>query len=69
MAHLDAALPSDRRGGHAASSAELLPEIRAAVRAGDVVLVKGSLGSRMAPIVAALQALEADHARKVGHAL
>ena len=26
-----------------------------AIRAGDVVMVKGSLGSRMAPIVKALQ--------------
>jgi len=69
MANLDAALPASRRGGHAADSTELLPKVCAAVHAGDVVLVKGSLGSRMAPIVAALQALAADPAREVGHAL
>jgi hypothetical protein len=31
--------------------------VLAAIRAGDVVMVKGSLGSRMAPIVKALQRL------------
>jgi UDP-N-acetylmuramoyl-tripeptide--D-alanyl-D-alanine ligase len=30
-----------------------------AIRAGDAVMVKGSLGSRMAPIVKALQRLSA----------
>jgi UDP-N-acetylmuramoyl-tripeptide--D-alanyl-D-alanine ligase len=33
--------------------------VLAAIRAGDVVMVKGSLGSRMAPIVKALQKLSA----------
>jgi UDP-N-acetylmuramoyl-tripeptide--D-alanyl-D-alanine ligase len=42
---------------HAADSAALLPRVRAAVKAGDVVLVKGSLGSRMAPIVDAIKGL------------
>jgi UDP-N-acetylmuramoyl-tripeptide--D-alanyl-D-alanine ligase len=51
MEHLDRALPSTRRGGHAATSAELLPALMAALRPGDVVMVKGSLGSRMADIV------------------
>jgi UDP-N-acetylmuramoyl-tripeptide--D-alanyl-D-alanine ligase len=54
MTALDAALPADRRGGHAADSTALLPAVRAAIRGGDVVLVKGSLGSRMGPIVDAL---------------
>ncbi len=42
---------------HAADSAALLPNVLGAVKAGDVVLVKGSLGSRMAPIVDALKGL------------
>jgi UDP-N-acetylmuramoyl-tripeptide--D-alanyl-D-alanine ligase len=42
---------------HAPDSAALLPRVTDAVRAGDVVLVKGSLGSRMAPIVDALKGL------------
>jgi UDP-N-acetylmuramoyl-tripeptide--D-alanyl-D-alanine ligase len=51
MEHLDRALPAARRGGHAATSAELVPALTAALRPGDVVMVKGSLGSRMAEIV------------------
>jgi UDP-N-acetylmuramoyl-tripeptide--D-alanyl-D-alanine ligase len=56
-AALDAALPPALRGGHASDSAALQLEVVKAVRAGDVVMVKGSLGSRMAPIVQALLAL------------
>jgi UDP-N-acetylmuramoyl-tripeptide--D-alanyl-D-alanine ligase len=56
-AALDAALPQAMRGAHAPDSAALLPEVTKAVRAGDVVMVKGSLGSKMAPIVQALLAL------------
>ena len=56
-AALDAALPKALRGAHAADSAVLLPAVTKAVRAGDVVMVKGSLGSKMAPIVQALLAL------------
>ncbi len=57
MATLQAALPEDLRGSHKATSAELVEDLLAALRPGDVVLVKGSLGSRMAVIVAALEAL------------
>jgi UDP-N-acetylmuramoyl-tripeptide--D-alanyl-D-alanine ligase len=46
------------RGVHSPDSQALIPAVVEAVRAGDVVLVKGSLGSRMAPIVEALRALE-----------
>jgi UDP-N-acetylmuramoyl-tripeptide--D-alanyl-D-alanine ligase len=42
---------------HAADSAALTPVVARAVRAGDVVLVKGSLGSRMAPIVDAIKGM------------
>jgi UDP-N-acetylmuramoyl-tripeptide--D-alanyl-D-alanine ligase len=54
MAALWQALPSARRGGYAPSAAELEPQVVAAVRAGDAVMVKASAGSRMGPIVKAL---------------
>ncbi|KQY99968.1 UDP-N-acetylmuramoylalanyl-D-glutamyl-2, 6-diaminopimelate--D-alanyl-D-alanine ligase [Pseudolabrys sp. Root1462] len=49
------ALPSGRRGGYAGTAAELEPAVLGAVRPGDAVMVKGSFGSRMAPIVKALE--------------
>jgi len=51
------AIEQRRRGAHAASSTDLAPRVVGAVRAGDVVMVKGSLGTNMAPIVAALRSL------------
>jgi UDP-N-acetylmuramoyl-tripeptide--D-alanyl-D-alanine ligase len=55
MASLWKALPSNRRGGYAESAAALAPQVLSALAAGDAVMVKGSLGSRMGSIVAALQ--------------
>ncbi len=49
------ALPSGARGGYADTAAELEPAVLNAVRAGDAVMVKGSLGSKMGPIVKALE--------------
>ena len=53
--HLFAALPERQRGAHAPDSAMLAPLVAAAVRPGDAVLVKGSLGSRMRVVVQALE--------------
>jgi UDP-N-acetylmuramoyl-tripeptide--D-alanyl-D-alanine ligase len=50
------ALPARRRGAYAPSSAELAPQVTAALKPGDTVLVKGSFGSAMAVIIAALKA-------------
>ena len=47
-------LPSSRKGGYAETSAALEAQVLAAIQPGDAVMVKGSLGSRMAPIVKAL---------------
>jgi UDP-N-acetylmuramoyl-tripeptide--D-alanyl-D-alanine ligase len=55
MQSLWQALPASQRGGYADDSAALEPQVLSAIRGGDVVMVKGSLGSRMAPIVKALQ--------------
>jgi UDP-N-acetylmuramoyl-tripeptide--D-alanyl-D-alanine ligase len=55
MRNLWQALPSDRRGGYAEDSKGLEPRVLDAVRGGDVIMVKGSNGSKMTPIVKALQ--------------
>jgi UDP-N-acetylmuramoyl-tripeptide--D-alanyl-D-alanine ligase len=57
MRHLYDALPAAKQGGHLADSGALAPLLAQAVRPGDAVLVKGSLGSRMASVVAALKSL------------
>lgn len=49
-------LPSTLRGAYAAQASGLEPLVLDAIRAGDVVTVKGSLGSRMGPIVKAVVA-------------
>ena len=49
------ALPSNRRGGYADTAAALEPAVVEAIRDGDAVMVKGSLGSKMGPIVKALE--------------
>ena len=49
------ALPSGVRGGYAETAAALQPAVLAAIRAGDAVMVKGSLGSKMGPIVKAME--------------
>jgi UDP-N-acetylmuramoyl-tripeptide--D-alanyl-D-alanine ligase len=61
MARLYDALPPALRGAHAPNSEALVPLVRAAVKAGDVVVVKGSLGSRMGRIVDALLAGPANN--------
>ncbi len=48
-------LPPDLRGLWGESSAAIEGALADGIRAGDVVMVKGSLGSRMGPIVAALK--------------
>lgn len=48
-------LPPAKRGGYAENSAGLVEQLTASLKPGDTVLVKGSLGSRMAVIVEALK--------------
>ncbi|MPZ08889.1 MAG: UDP-N-acetylmuramoylalanyl-D-glutamyl-2,6-diaminopimelate--D-alanyl-D-alanine ligase [Kiloniellaceae bacterium] len=50
-------LPEALRGSHANDSKALAAEVCKAVKSGDSLLVKGSLGSRMAVVVEALLAL------------
>ncbi len=61
MARLIEALPKAMRGLHAAASDGLVDSVTAAVQPGDIVSVKGSLGSRMAPVVEALLDLDTEN--------
>jgi UDP-N-acetylmuramoyl-tripeptide--D-alanyl-D-alanine ligase len=56
------ALPSERRGGYAEDSGALESQLLASIRPGDAIMVKGSLGSRMGPLVKALERLSLRHA-------
>ncbi|MDG2529279.1 UDP-N-acetylmuramoyl-tripeptide--D-alanyl-D-alanine ligase [Caulobacter endophyticus] len=51
------ALPQERRGGYADAAPALAQQIVSAMQPGDVVMVKGSNGSRAGAIAAALSAL------------
>jgi UDP-N-acetylmuramoyl-tripeptide--D-alanyl-D-alanine ligase len=61
MLQLIEALPKAMRGLHAAVSDGLVDPVAEAARPGDIVTVKGSLGSRMAPVVEALLALDSEN--------
>lgn len=61
MGALYESLPREMRAGHAAKAEELLPLVRKLIRPGDVVMVKGSHGSRMGLIVDALLAATAPN--------
>ena len=61
MRNLWDALPDAQRGQWAETAAELVPRVSRLVDAGDVVLVKGSKGSKVSLIV--------DAIRKLGHRL
>ena len=54
MQLLHRALPEAKRGAHAATAEALAPLVKARLRDGDAVMVKGSLGMRMAAVVRAL---------------
>ncbi|MGA7999041.1 MAG: UDP-N-acetylmuramoylalanyl-D-glutamyl-2,6-diaminopimelate--D-alanyl-D-alanine ligase [Bradyrhizobium sp.] len=55
MRNLWDALSTGKRGGYADSSAGLEAQLIAAIRAGDAIMVKGSLGSKMKTVVNALE--------------
>jgi UDP-N-acetylmuramoyl-tripeptide--D-alanyl-D-alanine ligase len=52
------ALPASRRGAYAKTAEGLQPMLLDAIRPGDAIMVKGSHGSNLAPIVQALKNLE-----------
>jgi UDP-N-acetylmuramoyl-tripeptide--D-alanyl-D-alanine ligase len=53
------ALPPTRRGGYAETAEALAPQVAQAAEPGDVVMVKGSNGSKAGAVAAALAALDA----------
>ncbi len=57
MEHLYDALPGAKRGVHEATAQELCRAVPRTLRPGDVVLVKGSKGSRVSVVVDALRKL------------
>ncbi len=59
MQHLFDALPEAQKGEWVAQASEMAVEIRRLIDAGDVVLVKGSKGSKVSSVV--------DAIRKLGH--
>jgi UDP-N-acetylmuramoyl-tripeptide--D-alanyl-D-alanine ligase len=58
------ALPPTRRGGYAQAAEALAPQVVSAIEPGDVVMVKGSNGSKASAVASALAAL--DRAREPG---
>ena len=58
------ALPPTRRGGYAKTAAELAPQVVRMVGPGDVVMVKGSNGSKASVVAEALAALDVHEAQK-----
>ena len=55
MRDLFAAIPASMRGAYAENAASLAPLVARAIAPGDAILIKGSLGSRMKLVVAALE--------------
>jgi UDP-N-acetylmuramoyl-tripeptide--D-alanyl-D-alanine ligase len=55
MRNLWDALSAGKRGGYADNASGLEALLATAIRAGDAIMIKGSLGSRMKTIVDALE--------------
>lgn len=64
MKNLYDSLPQDRRGAHSHDSAELAQIVPEVLVPGDVVMVKGSNGSKMGVVVEALRKLPENFRRK-----
>jgi UDP-N-acetylmuramoyl-tripeptide--D-alanyl-D-alanine ligase len=60
MKNLWSAIAEGQRGGYAGSSSEIARAVADEVRAGDIVMIKGSYGSKMSVVVEALRRLTAS---------
>lgn len=65
MRELFKSLPAEMQGAYAENSAALQPMLINAIQQGDVVMVKGSFGSKMGPVVEALRGLDNDDAENI----
>lgn len=65
MRELFKVLPADRQGFYAETSDGLMTPLAEAIQEGDVVMVKGSNGSRMKPVVEMLLALGDDDSESI----
>jgi UDP-N-acetylmuramoyl-tripeptide--D-alanyl-D-alanine ligase len=68
MQHLHNNLAQDMRGSHKDNSEQLAQIVPDVLVPGDVVLVKGSLGSRMKVVVETLRSLPEDYIRDKSNA-
>jgi len=59
--------PDAMKGAHRATSDEMVQPLLAALKASDTVLIKGSLGTRMAPLVEAVRALGSGADKKTAN--
>jgi UDP-N-acetylmuramoyl-tripeptide--D-alanyl-D-alanine ligase len=60
MQHLWSAIAPAQRGGYASASAQIAEAVAAQVKAGDIVMIKGSYGSKMSVVVEALRRLATE---------
>jgi UDP-N-acetylmuramoyl-tripeptide--D-alanyl-D-alanine ligase len=60
MRHLWEGVAERQRGGYAVTSSDIAHAVVKSVRSGDVVMIKGSYGSKMRVVVDALRALNAE---------
>lgn len=54
MQHLWNALSPELKGAHTQDSKQLIEPLLGSIQSGDVIMVKGSLGSKMGPVVSAI---------------
>ncbi len=65
MAYLYERLPRVMQGGYALTALELIPLVLQAIKSGDIISVKASLGTRVKPVVEALLALQENFLKRV----